>query len=82
MVMESSINIHDLDCFTLKSKEERPKPVYNTTGSYKYYKAGAFYNDVLKAPWSTVDVFDDVEEKLHALNVLSFLRYTRPARSD
>ena len=70
MVLESSISDHDLVYITLKLKKERSKPVYITTRSYKHYKADAFYDDVSKAPWSIIDVFDDVEDKLHVFNLL------------
>lgn len=70
MVLKSSISDHDLVYITLKLKKERSKPVYITTRSYKHYKADAFHGDVSKAPWSIVDVFDDVEDKLHVFNLL------------
>ena len=70
MVLESSISDHDLVYITLKLKKERSKPVYITTRSYKHYKADAFNDDVSKAPWSIVDIFDDVEDKLHVFNSL------------
>lgn len=70
MVLESSISDHDLVYITLKLKKERSKPVYITTRSYKHYKADAFHDDIAKAPWSIVDVFDEVEDKLHVFNLL------------
>lgn len=68
MVLKSSISDHDLVYITLKLKKECSKPVYITTKSQKHYKADAFHDDVSKAPWSIVDVFDDVEDKLHVFN--------------
>ena len=70
MVLESSISDHDLVYITLKLKKEHSKPVYITTRSYKHYKADAFHDDISKAPWSIVDVFDEVEDKLHVFNLL------------
>ena len=70
MVLESSISDHDLVYITLKLKKERSKPVYITTRSYKHYKADTFRDDIAKAPWSIVDVFDEVEDKLHVFNLL------------
>ena len=72
MVLESSISDHDLVYITLKLKKERFKPVYITSRSYKHYKTEAFYDYIFMAPWSIVDVFDNVEDKLHELNLLLF----------
>ena len=69
-VMESSISDHDLVYVTLKLKKARAKPVYITTRSFKHYSPVDFSNDVSLAPWSIVDVFDDVEDKLYALDSL------------
>jgi len=46
------------------------KPVYITTKSFKHYSPVDFNNDVSLAPWSIVDVFDDVEDKLYAFDLL------------
>ena len=51
-------------------KKERPKPVYITTRSFKSYNASEFCADILEAPWSITDVFDDAEDKLYAFNSL------------
>ena len=69
-VMESSISDHDLVYVTLRLKKARPKPVYITTRSFKHYSPIDFSNDVSLAPWSIVDVFDDVEDKLYAFDSL------------
>ena len=41
-----------------------------TTRSFKHYNSPAFNNDVALAPWSIVDAFDDVEDKLYYFNSL------------
>ena len=69
-VMESSISDHDLVYVTLRLKKARSKPVYITTRSFKHYSPIDFSNDVSLAPWSIVDVFDDVEDKLYAFDSL------------
>ena len=51
-------------------KKARSKPVYITTRSFKHYSPVDFNSDVSLAPWSLVDVFDDVEDKLSAFDLL------------
>ncbi|CAB4033454.1 RNA-directed DNA polymerase from transposon BS, partial [Paramuricea clavata] len=69
-VMESSISDHDLVYVALRLKKARTKPVFITTRSFKHFNSQAFNNDVALAPWSIVDAFDDVEDKLQAFNSL------------
>ena len=69
-VMESLISDHDIVYVTLRLKKARTKPVFITTRSFKHYNREAFYNDVALAPWSVVDSFGDVEDKLYAFNSL------------
>ena len=68
--MENSISDHDLVYVTLRLKKARSKPVYITTRSFKLYSPVDFNSDVSLAPWSIVDVFDDVEDKLYAFDLL------------
>ena len=69
-VMESSISDHELIYVTLRLKKARSKPIYITTRSFKHYSPIDFNNDVSLAPWSIVDVFDDVEDKIYAFDSL------------
>ncbi|XP_073228523.1 uncharacterized protein [Porites lutea] len=69
-VMESSISDHELIYVTLRLKKARSKPIYITTRSFKHYCPIDFNNDVSLAPWSIVDVFDDVEDKIYAFDSL------------
>ena len=69
-VMENSIGDHDLVYVTLRLKKARSKPVYITTRSFKHYSPVDFNSDVSLAPWSIVDVLDDVEDKLYAFDLL------------
>ena len=69
-VMESSISDHELIYVTLRLKKTRSKPIYITTRSFKHYCPIDFNNDVSLAPWSIVDVFDDVEDKIYAFDSL------------
>ena len=54
----------------LRLKKERLKPVYITTRSFNRYQPDKFYADASQAPWSVLDMFDDVEDKLNAFNLL------------
>ena len=69
--MENSISDHDLVYVILRLKKARSKPVYITTRSVKHYSPVNFNSDVSLqlAPWSIVDVFDDVEGKLYAFDL-------------
>ena len=69
-VLQSSISDHDLVYVTLRLKKPRTKPVFITSRSFKHYKPERFYEDISVAPWSVVDVFSDVEDKLYAFNSL------------
>ena len=51
-------------------KKTRPKPIYITTRSFKHYNRDAFNRDISTAPWSVIDNFDDVENKLNAFHLL------------
>ena len=65
-----TISDHDLAFITLNLKRRRSKPVYVIRRSYKHYDAGAFVRDIAEAPWSVVESFDDVDEKLDAFHLL------------
>ena len=69
-VLQSSVSDHDLVYVTLRLKKARPKPVFITTRSFKHYNPEAFCNDVSLPPWSVVDIFSDVEDKLYAFDSL------------
>ena len=69
-VMENSISDHDLVYVTLRLKKACSKPVYITTRGFKNYIPFDFNSDVSLAPSSIVDVFDDVEDKLCAFDLL------------
>lgn len=74
----------DVVYITSKLKKERSKVcLHHHQRLYKHYKADAFHDDVSKAPWSIVDVFDDVEDKLHVFNLLfsSILDHHAPIKT-
>ena len=68
--MDSSISDHDMVFAVLHLKVSRPKTTYITTRSFKKYHPDAFQLDMSCAPWSVVEVFDDVDDKLHAIDLL------------
>ena len=59
---------YDLIVATLQLKKPRPKHVYITRRSFKYYNKAAFLEDISKAPWSVIEASDDVEDKLYTFN--------------
>ena len=68
--MPSSISDHDLPYVVLRLKRECPRSTYMTARSFKGYKADWFYNDMSNVSWSFLDIFDDVEDKLYAFDIL------------
>ena len=69
-VIQSSISDHDLIYVLLCLKKPRPKPTFITTRSYKHYNADAFLHDISQVPWSVIEAFSDVDDKLNAFNLL------------
>ena len=69
-VIQSSISDHDLVYVLLCLKKLRPKPTFVTTRSYKHYNADAFLHDISQVPWSVIEAFSDVDDKLNAFNLL------------
>ena len=68
-VKPCSVSDHDIVCATLRLKNQRQKPTYITTRSFKYYRPDQFLADVSQVPWSVLDVFDNPEDKLNAFNL-------------
>ena len=80
-VMGSSISDHDMVFSILHLKVSQPKTTHITTRSLKNYNPDTFQFDMSGAPWSVVKVFDDVDDKLHAFDLL-FNEIFRSSRSD
>ena len=60
----------DLVFISLGLKKKRSKPVYITTRSYnKDFDPDSFLVDLNCAPWSVIDCFEDVDDKLNAFNL-------------
>ena len=81
-VMDSSISDHDMVFPVLHLKLSRPKTIYITRG-FKNYNPDAFQFDMSSAPWSVVEVFDYVDDKLHTFDLLfnEILDHYAPIRS-
>ena len=79
-VMDSSISDHDMVFPVLHLKLSRPKTIYITRG-FKNYNPDA---DMSSAPWSVVEVFDNVDDKLHTFDLLfnEILDHHTPIRSS
>ena len=82
-VMDSSISDHDMVFSILHLKVSQPKTTHITTRSLKNYNPDTFQFDMSGAPWSVVKVFDDVDDKLHAFDLLfnEILDHHAPIRS-
>ena len=65
-----SISDHDLVCVRLCLKKNHAKPVYITMWTFKNYDQTAFQRDMSSAPWSVVNIFDDVEDKLNSFHLI------------
>ena len=69
-VMPSSISDRDLIYAVLKLKRKRPKPVCIMTRIFKNYQQDDFLWDISMVPWCIVDCFDDIDDRVYALNTL------------
>ena len=69
-VVPISISDHDLVYATLQLKKERKKPVYVNARSFRQYNPNSFLQDMSYAPWSVINVFDDMDDKLNAFNLI------------
>ena len=69
-VLPCSVSDHDMVYLEFDLKKDRPTPVYVTTRSFKNYDQVAFHGDMSTAPWSVIDIFDDVDDKLKAFHLI------------
>ena len=82
-VVDCSVSDHDIIFADLRLKASRPKVTYVKTRSFKNYNPDAFQYDMSLAPWSVLEIFDDVDDKLHASDLLfnEILDHHAPIRS-
>ena len=69
-VLANSISDHDLIVASLDLKKSRLKPMYVSTRSFKNFSKNAFLANLSNAPWSIIDILEDVEHKLDTFNSL------------
>ena len=82
-VVDTQISDHSL-VFTILRSRARSKIALSYAGSFKNFNRDKFIQDLQMAPFSIVDVFDEVDDKLYALNglwtiVLWNSEWTRPS---
>ena len=82
-VIDCSVSDHDIIFADLRLKASRPKVTYVKTRSFKSYNPDAFQYDMSFAPWSVLEIFDDIDDKLHAFDLLfnEILDHHAPIRS-
>ena len=82
-VIDCSVSDHDIIFADLRLKASRPKVTYVKTRSFKNYNPDVFQYDMSFAPWSVLEIFDDVDDKLHASDLLfnEILDHHTPIRS-
>ena len=79
-VIDCSISDHDI---ILRLKAPRPKVNYVKTRRFKNYNPDAFQYDMSFVPWSVLEIFNAVDDKLHAFDLLfnETLDHHAPIRS-
>ncbi|KXJ08855.1 hypothetical protein AC249_AIPGENE14729 [Exaiptasia diaphana] len=55
---------------TLKLKTPKEKPRYITARNYKTYNSKNFNNDIDNVPFHITEIFDEIDDKLNAYNLL------------
>ena len=82
-VIDCSVSDHDIIFADLRLKASRPKVTYVKTRSFKNYNPDVFQYDMSFAPWSVLEIFDDVDDKSHAFDLLlnEILDHHAPIRS-
>ena len=75
-VIQSAISDHSLVSLTLKSKTPRPRISFVTTRSYKNYDHDTFIEDLANVPFHIVNLFDDLDDQVHAFNCLFQMFWT------
>ena len=69
-VCEITISDHFLVYCILNLKLPKPRPTEITTRSYKNFNPETFNVDIGRVPWSTIDLFDQVDDKVDCFNNL------------
>ena len=69
-VLDFSITDHLPIILQLDWSSPKSSPKYITKRSYKHFSPMAFNKDLSTAPWSVMDAFDDVDDKVYFFNSL------------
>ena len=69
-VVPAPFSDHELVFISLGLKKKRSKAVYVTIRSYKDFDLDSFQFDLNRAPWSVIDCFEHVDDKLNAFDLL------------
>ena len=69
-VLPYVISDHSLVSLTLKFKTPRPQSCFVTTRSCKNYDRNSFIKDLTNVPFHIVNIFDDLDDQVHAFNCL------------
>ena len=82
-VIDCLISDRDIIFADLRLKASQPKVTYVKTRSFKNYNPDAFQYDMSFAPWSVLEIFDDIDDKLHAFDLRfnEILYHHAPIRS-
>ena len=82
-VTDCSISDHDIIFADLHLKASPPRVTYVKTRSFKNYNPDAFQYDMSFSPWSVLEIFDHIDDKLHAFDLLfnESLDHHAPIRS-
>ena len=69
-MIDITISDHFLVRTTLNLKGPKPTSTFITTRSYKDFNSDSFTEDMAKAPWSIIGLFDEFEDKVDCFNRL------------
>ena len=75
VVQNYSISDRDLEYCIRPLKNQRRKPTFITTRSFKNYDSKQFNADISQYPWSVLEVFDECEDDLYALLFIIYMIY-------
>ena len=82
-VVKSTISDHYIITVQFNLKTPKIVPTINTVRSYRNYKATEFAKDISAVPWDTVEILDDVSDRVDTFNdlFLSILDENAPIKN-
>ncbi len=69
-VVMSTISDHYVIMAKLNLKTPKTSPTISNVRSYKDYKASEFAKDIADVPWDTVEILDDLSDRVDTFNDL------------